>query len=201
MVRKVWELAIRRKRYMIIGYISGGKMRIIFWLLFIIGTALSLIGCSGLPAQMPEDFSLSFDWNTGSLPPKYRYSYVITIGPGPQGEFEYILGYSGKDPSEQSIVDFSITEERMNELFQFLNTMDIFRSRWDTGRELIGGSTTSLIITAFGKEYHVPSISELEGADKELIGNVMEKIRGYVPDDVWEELNANQTLFEERFQD
>ena len=133
---------------------------------------------------MPDDFGLSFDWNTGALPPKYHYAYVITIGPGPMGEFEYSSGYDSSGKSNRWIAPFTLSEDALEELHKYLENQDIFRTSWKTGRGLIGGSTTSLIITAYGKEYQTPNISELKDADKILVEEAMDMIRGYVPESI-----------------
>jgi len=176
-------------------------MRIVFSIILVIGTGIIMLGCGTIEPQMPDDFSLSFDWNTGALPPEYRYAYLITIGPGTQGEFEYVPGYDSSGESNIWITQFTLSGDALVELYEYLDKHDIFRTRWKTGRGLVGGSTTSLIITAFGKEYHVPSISELEDADKMLIEDVFEEIRGYVPDAIWDEMNNRQTQYGESFTD
>jgi len=159
------------------------------------------MSCEAKELQMPDDFSLSFDWNIGALPPKYHYAYVITIGSGTQGEFEYVPGYDNSGESNGWITSFSLSKDALEELYGYLKNKDIFRTRWKTGRGLIGGSTTSLIITAYGKEYQIPSISELKDADRILVEEVMDMIRGYVPDSIWEEMNDRQTRYEESYED
>jgi len=159
------------------------------------------MGCGAKETQIPNDFSLSFDWNTGALPPKYHYSYVITIGSGAQGEFKYISGYDQSDDSNQWVTSFTLSKKELEKLYAYMEKQDIFRTSWNTGRGLIGGSTTSLIITAHGKEYQIPSISELKEVDKVLVEDVMDEIRGYVPDSIWEEMNDRQTRYEESYQD
>ena len=176
-------------------------MRFVFSILLVIGTGIMAMGCGARETQIPDDFSLSLDWNTGALPPKYHYTYVITIGPGAQGEFEYIPGYDSSGYSNQWITPFTLSEDALEELYTYLKNQDIFRASWKTGRRLIGGSITSLIITAYGKEYQIPSISELEDADKLLVESAMDVICGYVPESVWEEMNDRQAQYEESFED
>ena len=176
-------------------------MRFILSILLIIGTGIVTTSCGAKEIQMPDDFSLSFDWNTCALPPKYHYAYVITIGPGHQGEFEYVPDYDNSGESNRWITSFSLSKDALEELYTYLKGQDIFRASWKTGRGLIGGSTTSLIITAYGKEYQIPSISELEDADRILVEEAMDLIRGYVPESIWEEMNDRQTQYEESYQD
>jgi len=128
-------------------------MRFVFSILLIIGTGIMAMGCGAKEPQVQADFSLIFEWTTGALPPKYHYAYVITIGPGTQGEFEYSSGYDSSGKSNRWIAPFTLSEDALEELHRYLENQDIFRTSWTTGRGLIGGSTTSLIITAYGKEY------------------------------------------------
>jgi len=176
-------------------------MRLILSILLIIGTGIISMGCEAKESQIPDDFSLSLDWNTGALPPKYHYTYVITIGPGTKGEFEYSSGYDNSDKSNRWVAPFTLSKDTFEELYRYLKNQDIFRNSWKTGRGLIGGSTTSLIIAAHGKEYQIPSISELKDEDKILVGEVMDVIRGYVPESIWEEMNDRQVQYEESYQD
>ncbi len=176
-------------------------MRSVFSILLIIGTGIITVGWGTKEPQIPDDFSLSFDWNTGALPPKYNYAYVITIGPGSQSEFEHISGYDRSDDSNRWVTSFSLSKDALEELYTYLENQDIFRACWKTGRGLIGGSTTCLIITAYGKEYQIPCISELKGDDKLLVEAALDEIRGYVPDSIWEEMNDRQAGYEKSYQD
>ena len=159
------------------------------------------MGCGAKEPQMPGDFSLSFDWNTGALPPKYYYTYNISIGPGALGKFSYTSSYDNSGESSQWIVPLTLSKDALEELYTYLEGKDIFRTGWKTGRGLVGGSTTSLIITAYKKEFQIPSISELEGVDKMLVEKVLDKIREYVPESVWEEMNDRQAQHEEGYED
>lgn len=176
-------------------------MRAVLSIVFIIGIAILTMCCGAKQSPIPEDFSLTFNWNTGALPPQYRYEYVITIGPGFQGELDFIPGYDGAHGSERWATPFEISSEELENLYAFFTDNDLLRDRWNTGRELIGGSTTSLIITAFGKEYQIPSVSELEGEDKQLVEMAMEAIRGVVPEMIWEEMNDRQAQYENNYKD
>jgi len=163
-------------------------------LLIILGACLSS------SSNRPDDFSISFYWNTGSLPPKYHYKYVITLGPGLQGEFEYQPGYD-QDQAYFWSTTFSVSESAFDDLFSTLQQESILKSRWNTGEGLIGGSTTDLIITAYGKEYHIPSIHKLKTLDQARVETAMDAIRAVVPQSVWDEMEARQTAYENTFGD
>ena len=172
------------------------------WMVMIGLFACSLLsGCAKQDPQMPDDFSLSFSWSTGTLPPQYRYDYVITIGPGTQGEFDYVPGYGDANDANRWVVPFSISEEQLQEIYAYFLQNGSFNTKWKSGQMLIGGSTTSLILTAFGKEHQVPSISELEDADRQKVENAQNFIRGFVPQTVWDEMNKRQAAFEAVYPD
>ena len=168
---------------------------------FIVGLAVLAVGCGGKQPPMPEDFGLSFNWNTGALPPQYRYEYVITIGPGKQGEFDFVPGYEGAQGSERWVTPFEISSQELESLYTIFAENDLLRERWNTGRQLVGGSTTSLIVSVFGKEYQIPSISELEGEDKQLVEMAMDAICTVVPETIWKEMNNRQVQYENSFED
>ena len=176
-------------------------MRALFSIVIVSWLAMLTVGCGGEQPITPEDFGLSFYWNTGALPPQYRYEYVITIGPGLQGELDFIPGCESAQGSEQWATSFEISSEEQEEIYTFFTENDLLRTRWNTGRGLIGGSTTSLLLTAFGKEYQIPSISELETEDRQLVELAMDAVRGVVPETIWEEMNNRQAEYENNYKD
>ena len=68
-------------------------MRSIIYGITIAIILITCCACGLKGTSLPEDFTLRMAWNTGSLPPKYRYEYVITVGSEGQGVFEYTSGY------------------------------------------------------------------------------------------------------------
>ena len=165
----------------------------------VIISVLMVIACSQLPAEMPQDISLTLEWNTGSLPPQYTYRYVISLGPGLQDKFEYRPGYDPNDTSRQWVTTFSISEKQKEELFAYLQTQDIFRSKWKNGDLRYGSSGTSLILNAYGKEFHVPSISKVDRTEYAQVDAAIEAIRALVPQTIWEEMKVRQADYEAGF--
>jgi hypothetical protein len=159
--------------------------------------AVVMAGCAAAEMEMPDDFALTFSWNTGSLPPKYRYDYVITIGPGAQGEFDFVPGYGDENDSNRWVTPFDVTEENLQALYTYFRDQGFFDTRWGINDiERIGGSTTSLILTAFGKNHPIPSISALDGANLSKVEDAQDFIREFVPDAIWEEMAFRQAAFE-----
>jgi len=170
------------------------RQTIMTLILFILATLF--FGCTFQNPEMPEDFSLTYSWNNGSLPPEYRYEYVITIGPGPQGELDYVPGYGDNNDVNRWVTSFDVTIDDLETLYQYFNAGKYFDAEWESGLERVGGSTTSILLTAFGKEHRIPSISQLEGADLQKVENAQVHIRSVVPGSVWAEMEKRQEAFE-----
>ena len=63
---------------------------------------------------LPDDFGLNFDRDTGTLPPKHRYEYVITIDPGAQSEQDFIPGYRNPDDENRWAAPFDLYKMKWN---------------------------------------------------------------------------------------
>lgn len=168
-------------------------------ILAIFAASLALSACARMPAARPGDFSLTLDWDTGALPPPYHYSYTITISPDLIGEFTYQPGYGPEDSVEIWKTEFNLESKDLEALYSMLDAKGMLRSNWSTGQPLMGGQGTSLVITASGNEYHIPSVSVLTRSERDKVEAVIETIRGLVPQTIWDEMKARQAEFDAGF--
>ena len=173
-------------------------MKMFFWLL--LTACLVLSACERTPAARPDDFSLTLEWDTGALPPPYHYSYIVAIGPGLAEKFSFQPGYAPDNAEDAWQTKFELGSQDLDALYQILVEKDMLRSQWSTGQPLLGGQGTSLAISAGGKEYRVPSISVLTRSEREKVDEIIEIIRGYVPQAIWDEMVARQAEFEAGFE-
>lgn len=157
-----------------------------------------LVSCNTKSPQTPDDFSLYFEWNTGSLPPQYTYTYAITLGPGTQGKLAYQPGYE-KDKLHHWEVDFSVSEQQMVDLYQYLDSQDMFRSNWEVGESMEGSSGTTLILNSHGRQYNIPSLSILDRSEYARVVAAMQAIRNLVPRAIWDEMDTRQTEYETNY--
>ena len=81
-----------------------------------------------------------------------------------------------------------MSEAELDKLYQYLQASGVFGERWETGRPLLGGSTTSLIVTAYAKEHHVPSTAELKEGQREQAKALIEGVRAFVPMEIWDKM-------------
>jgi hypothetical protein len=172
-------------------------MKTILWI--IVSASLALGACAHVPGERPDDFGLILDWDTGTLPPPYNYSYTIAIGPGLVGQFSYQPGYAPENQVEVWNKEFSLESKDLDALYKTLAEKGMLRENWATDQRLLGGQGSNLDITASGNKYHIPSVSVLTRPDREKVEAVFEIIRGYIPQSIWDEMAIRQTKFEAGF--
>ncbi len=165
-----------------------------------------MIGCMSCypePAkECPEDLTVKFYWNTGTLPPEYQYYYQITVGPGLQGLFEYQPGYPGTswEPLSPDVweVSFEVSQDQVDHLYQLLIENDLFKRRWKTTDEVAeGGSSSYITIIANGRKYDkIPDDLEIKSEDRKKVVAASNYLREMVPTNIWEEMEERQSQFE-----
>jgi hypothetical protein len=151
--------------------------------------------CAKIPGQFPEDFNVVLNWDTGALPPQYHYHYKVVIGPGSQGDFVYGPGYEDDNP-ETWTTSFEVTSDDLQSLYDYLKENNVLRNQWESGQPLLGGQGTRVAVTASGQQYLIPSVSEVSRGERELIEQVIDKIKSFVPQSIWDEMNSRQSAYE-----
>jgi len=151
--------------------------------------------------EYSEDLTVKMYWDTGTLPPEYYYYYRITIGPGYTGVFEYQPGY-GKPPAPDVwMANFKVSQNQLDYLYQLLIENNLFKDEWEKTEIAYGGSFISITIISGGREYKIPSNTELKKEDIAIIYIVLDYLKEIVPSDTWKEMNKRQIQFEESFTD
>jgi len=150
----------------------------------------------------PEDLSIELYWNTGPLPPRYHYYYLINIGPVLEGKFEFLPGYEEYPPvPEVWTIGFSVNAAKMDELYNYLGKNNFFRDKWEKIEPSIGGPHSYMTITANGQKYDIPPDSELKPEDTKKTDEIADFVRSLVPEDIWTEMEKRQKEFEESYED
>ena len=157
---------------------------------------LIMAGCQKTSTTMPADFSFVYQWNTGSLPPQYHYSYEIKVYPAGQGQFTYQHGYSGEDALPEWQTSFTVKISQLDDLFRLIKEKDLFRSQWAEGELSIGGSSSDLDIISAGKEHRLPNDAAMITTDRQSVQEVFEQIKALVPQSIWDEMQTRQEQYE-----
>jgi hypothetical protein len=151
---------------------------------------LSACGDTPLPSQMPQDFSVTYEWREGSLPPPHHYEYTVAVGPGAQGKMSLRPDY----PSDAVPVwseNFTVTGDQMQALYKTVRDKNLFRDPWpkkDDGR--VGGSNHWAVITSGGKQSQTPT--EPHDSDQATLNEFYEQVKALVPKQTWNKLMAQR---------
>jgi len=140
----------------------------------------------------PQDFSGILHWNTGALPPQYTYSYTVAIGPGLRGSLEYQPDYGDEGAAYHWKEEFSLSQQDLDDLYATLQELGMLRHEWELGETAEGSPGSGLVITSYGEEYRVPSISQLSRAEMKNVEAAIEAVRIAVPQEIWDEMNSRQ---------
>ena len=156
------------------------------------------IGCQRSEHEVPHDFYIQLDWNTGALPPQYYYTYSVSIDSLGNGTFSYHPGYED-DISNDWKTGFSLAEEQVDDLYKYLDENDLLRNDWQSGQPLLGGKGTGITITTDGRQYAIPSVSELAEKDRRVVNNAIDFVNSLVEQDIWDEMETRQEAYEQAY--
>lgn len=147
--------------------------------------AIFIASCSpkiNIPATRPDDFSLVYHWQEGSLPPPYHYEYSIIIQSDRQGHIEMLPDY----PSDQTPVweeVFTVTADDLDQLYALLLEKNFFQENW-TAQDgpPVGGSSEQLVVSAQGQDYAISSfvLADQQSAASEIMAYQRAGSAGYL---------------------
>ena len=151
--------------------------------------------CSSYQAQPSSDFHVILNWQTAPLPHPFNYSYKLQVGPQSQGH----LVYRAEDDESGWQTSFTLAENALETLYQFLTTRHALRNHWEQGDPIDGASQTFIRIVNAGQVFNLPPVTELSYSDRELVNEIIEEINACVPVSIWKELQARQADYEEAY--
>nr|WP_290667178.1 hypothetical protein [Ardenticatena sp.] len=140
---------------------------------------------------LPDDFTLTYTWAAGSVPPPYHYEYTIIIGPRDLGVLRFIPDYPGEHVPTWSRTFHPPLARRILlwrhiEAADWLNTPPPPRH----AEPPIGGATGTLSITANGRHAAIP-LQHLPSGEAHIWH---QRARTVVPESIWNEMeNARNT--------
>jgi hypothetical protein len=145
----------------------------------------------------PPDFSVSYEWRAGSMPPPYHYEYSIRIGPGAQGQVVYRPDYPS-DEVPTWTEPITVTGQQLADLYALVMDRKLLRENWGkVENPPVGGSVHWAEITASGKTYEVPG--QLQGFQQNAADTLYEAVKGLVPQETWDALEAKREQYVEDY--
>ncbi len=152
----------------------------------------------GKMKPQPADFSVSYEWRAGTMPPPYHYEYSIHIGPGEQGQIVYQPDYDFEDVPRWT-EPVTVTKQQLADLYEMVVDRKLLREDWGNVKDPpVGGSLQWAVITADGKTYEIPT--HLEGFKAEAAARLYDAVRALVPQETWEKLETQREQYVEEYQ-
>ncbi len=154
-----------------------------------------LVACGQTPATRPADFALRYSWREGTVPPRYHYSYTITVSPAGEGLMELVPGYDATTvPTYRET--FVLSAVQLDALHDKLRASGVFTTPWRqlSGMQApIGGSSQAVTVTAAGTE---TSVADYLPPDQASAGDeLFAAINALVPADARARLLAQHEAF------
>lgn len=150
-----------------------------------------------LPQQRPADFTVTYEWRAGSMPPPYHYEYTVIVGPGTEGKVVYSPNY----PSDNVPIwteTFPVTGEQLDNLYDLVLAKKIFTTNWQQMQNFpVGGSVEWADISAGGKQVSIPSFPQ--SPTDVAAGYIYGAARRLVPQATWDKLEAQRKEYVDAF--
>ena len=158
------------------------------------GLACVVLGRPVMPETRPDDFSVSYSYSTGSLPPEYYYAYTLEIAADGQAQIAYSPTYPGDDvPTLRA--EFTLEGRALDSLYADLRAGGAFDGRWSAGGEgdePVGGSVARLSLTANGQQVALPEYAE---TDDRALSDLKARVAAVIPVEVLADLEAQRAQY------
>ena len=157
--------------------------------------ALSLLApCSPsdtTAAERPADFTLRYQWDTGSLPPPYSYQVRVSVDGDGSGTAQIRMNGSGAPAWSESV---RASAEQMDETYKAFCESGVFATEWRNPDSIpVGGSSWRLRATALGERVVIPPYAVSTPARS--LDRVVDVIEEIVPRRIWQTLEAKRDAY------
>ena len=163
-----------------------------------LGLAAATLACASLnggttvPSTRPDDFSITYNWYEGTVPPPYHYEYMITIESDGAGLVTYSPDYPGADVPTWT-EPFTLDSSQMDALYTQLRDLKVFTTAWSEADQVpVGGSHANLTILVDGRTVDIPAFPATVTAEAE---SAKSAIIAVVPADIWDRLSAQRDQY------
>ncbi len=159
--------------------------------------ACAAFGGRAAPATRPADFSVTYNWYEGSLPPPYHYEYTVSIDADGAGQVVYTPNYPGADVPTWT-EDFTLDTAQLDTLYAHLRDLGVLTTSWSEADDIpVGGSHSTLTILADGQTSEIPAFPArmIEQAD-----SAKSAVYTAVPAEIWDRLAAQRDQYVQEHQ-
>ena len=140
---------------------------------------------------LPDDFTLTYTWAEGSVPPPHYYEYTITVVPPDQGHIAFLPDYTANAPPTWERAFHPDLTSRIL-VFNWLRATGRLGQSWPTSVDAaLGGETGYLDVSTGGRRTHL-AVHLLPEAERRALHNALCAI---VPAIIWQELEARHRQY------
>jgi hypothetical protein len=172
------------------------------YLIILISTLL--FQCSGSKSSDKSWDEINYNYNSGTVPPPYYYSFSIKIKSNREGRITYAPDYDDKNTWGY---DFKITKKDLKDLTSKIESSKIMEKEIESmpdNMRPIGGSIHygSILFEKEGviKKHDLPGFPVSESMKNEL-ENIFNRIRAFVPKEIWDDIEIRKNNYIEQFKD
>lgn len=141
----------------------------------------------------PNDFTVKYNYVSGTIPPPYHYEYNVSIDAKGNGIISYKPDYVFDTLWTET---FKLPRKSIGNFWSLLKKNDFFEKKWtDAEKHPVGGSIEYLEITAKNKIYKIPAFPiEKDNAEKFL-----KAVRQLISKTAMDILTAKREKYIEKF--
>jgi hypothetical protein len=166
---------------------------------------LVLVSCS--TSQVEDKWSsVNYEFESGPLPPKYQYSYTVTINSNCDG---VVIGFIGADASNSSLsYEFKISKDSLKYLTEAIKKSKILTEdigEIPEGKRPVGGHLEKVRIIIPNDNPNLdqpPRVKESPYFPVEKyrqgLQNLYELITGFVPSKIWDDFEAKKQDYQSK---
>lgn len=127
----------------------------------------------------PDDFSFTYRWKMGSVPPPYYYEYTIRVNNDGSGDVSLLPDYPENHPQKRS-ASLRLNKSTLVFLFEEMQSAGLFEKEFpEVDSNWFEGSRAALTVQAWGKDFHVPFA--ISSADNHRLEPVFLAIQELIP--------------------
>jgi hypothetical protein len=134
----------------------------------------------------PDDFTFTFEYREGSVPPQFYHEYSIEVTRDGSGEIHYLPDFPQNHP-EEFIELFKVSSTDMDRLYLVMKHSGLLHPTWQPSRTgKLGGPKTRLQVIAGGRVFEIRQALDPDDADG--LDKMYDMIRASVPERIWEKI-------------
>jgi hypothetical protein len=185
------------------------KMNLILTVVLLLGSAL--YSCSGSSTKTTGETpwtSLTYNFQTGSVAPKYFYHYTVNLEQNGSGTFTYYLTYGNENPLNYTFTADKSAIKRITDALTLNSAFEKDIPAVKDSERTVGGSLDNIRVTYTNPDPNKdqpPRVWETpDQPEKDYVKNLdvlYKAVQDAVPQSMWSEVKAKKEEFQNNHKD